>query len=292
MKTSKIVLLAALALATSVCVSQAQTLLLRMPFTDTGGVTTAQSDISTGGSNVVLNVLATNGVAANFQGTPGSGVSGLNVALDFSKNLDLLLGPVADNTASTALNFGVVPTYTATIWFKPQTVGNLSGSHYPRIFSLGQNGTADKATANSLGVFYNNTTTIACAFDTTTLAGAAQPGAFAVGQWYFIAVTYDGTTATIYQGTDSGGAGVTSVATSATANLGLTLNNASGSVLMVGNQVARARPFAGCINDFRFYSGAASASLVEDIRWSSLAPIVTAASGTHQLRLPFYNFAG
>jgi hypothetical protein len=292
MKTSKIVLLAALALATSVCVSQAQTLLLRMPFTDTGPGTTAQSDTSTGGANVTLNTLNNAGTAANFQGIPGSGVSGLNVALDFSKNLDLLLGPVADNTASTALNFGVVPTYTATIWFKPNTVGNLSGSHYPRIFSLGQNGTLDKATANSLGVFYNNTTTIACAFDTTTVVGTAQPGAFAVGQWYFIAVTYDGTTATVYQGTDSGGAGVTSVATSTTANLGLTLTNANGSVLMVGNQVARARPFAGCINDLRFYSGAASASLVEDIRWSSLAPIVTAASGNNQVSLTFTNLTG
>jgi hypothetical protein len=292
MKTSKIVLLAALALVTSVCVSQAQTLLLRMPFNDTGGGTTAQSDTSTGGANVTLTNLNNAGTAANFQGIPGSGVSGLNVALNFSTNLDLLLGPVADNTASTALNFGAVPTYTATIWFKPQTVGNLSGSHYPRIFSLGQNGTADKATANSLGVFYNNTTTIACAFDTTTIAGAAQPGAFTVGQWYFIAVTYDGTTATIYQGTDSGGAGVTSVASQATANLGLTLNNANGSVLMVGNQVARARPFAGWINDFRFYTNAASANFVEDIRWSSLAPKVTAASGNNQVSLTFSNLTG
>src|ERR1035437_1296436 len=157
MKTSKIVLLAALALATSVCVSQAQTLLLRMPFTDTGPGTTAQSDTSTGGSNVVVNLLNNAGVATDFHGIPGGGVSGLGVALDFSANLDLLLGPVAINTASTALNFGVVPTYTATIWFKPNTVGNLSGSHYPRIFILGANGITDKSSANSLGVFYNNT---------------------------------------------------------------------------------------------------------------------------------------
>src|ERR1035437_1008626 len=295
MKTSKIVLLAALALATSVCVSQAQTLLLRMPFTDTGPGTTAQSDTSSGGSNVVLNLLNNTGVATDFPGIPGGGVSGLNVALDFSTNLSVNLGPVADNTASTALNFGVVPTYTATIWFKPNCSGNVtagSATITARIFTLGANGTTDKGAANSLGVFYNNTTTIACGFDTTQVTGTAQPGAFTPGQWYFIAVTYDGATATIYQGTDSGGAGVTSVASQATANLGLTLNNASGSVLMVGNRTALTRPFRGWINDLRFYSGAASASLVEDIRWSSLAPIVTAASGNNQVSLTFPNLTG
>src|ERR1017187_5995475 len=147
MKTSKIVLLAALALATSVCVSQAQTLLLRMPFNDTGGGTTAQSDTSTGGANVALNTLGTNGTAANFQGIPGSGVSGLNVALDFSTNLSLNLGPVADNTASTALNFGTLSAYTATVWFKPNCSGNVtagSSTITSRIFTLGANGVADK----------------------------------------------------------------------------------------------------------------------------------------------------
>jgi hypothetical protein len=299
MKTSRIVLLAALALAMSVCVSQAQTLLLRMPFNDTGGGTTAQSDTSTGGANVVLNTLGTNGVAANFQGIPGSGVSGLNVALDFSTNLSLNLGPVADNTASTALNFGTLSAYTATVWFKPNCSGNVtagSSTITSRIFTLGANGVADKGSANSLGVFYNNTTTINCAFGNgLSLAGSAQPGAFTPGQWYFIAVTYDGATATIYQGTDKGN--ITQVAqqaltagqiTSAT----MTLNNASGSVLMVGNRTARNRLFTGWINDLRFYSGAASANSVEDIRWSSLAPIVTAASGNNQVSLTFPNLTG
>ena len=300
MKTSKIVLLAALALATSVCVSQAQTLLLRMPFNDTGGGTTAQSDTSTGGANVVLNTLDTNGVAANFHGIPGSGVSGLNVALDFSTNLSVNLGPVADNTASTALNFGTLSAYTATVWFKPNCSGNVtagSSTITSRIFTLGANGVADKGVANSLGVFWNNSTTINCAFGNgLSLAGSAQPGAFTPGQWYFIAVTYDGATATIYQGTDSGNI-ITQVAqqaltpaqiTSAT----MTLNNASGSVLMVGNRTARNRLFTGWINDFRFYTNAASANFVEDIRWSSLAPKVTAASGNNQVSLTFSNLTG
>src|SRR5580693_1620400 len=88
MKKIKVILLTLAAVAASVCVSQAQTLLLRMPLTDTGAGTTLASDTSTGGSNVTLNMLAANGTAANFHGKPGSGVSGLVAALDFSTNAD------------------------------------------------------------------------------------------------------------------------------------------------------------------------------------------------------------
>ena len=297
MKNCKLVLLTLLAIAASVCVSQAQTLLLRMPFTYTGAGSTAASDTSTGGANVTLNLLNSSGVAADFHGTPGGGVSGLNVALDFSTNGDLTgspggnaqNGPIAVNTGSTALNFGVVTGYTATIWFKPLTPEFYGSGHYTRIFTLGANGVADKGAANSLGVFWNNSTSINCAFNTgLSLAGSAQPGAFAAGQWYFIAVTYDGATATIYQGIDDG-SGVTSVASQAFTGGVLSLTNASGSVLMVGNQVARGRPFDGWMNDFRFYTNAASANFVEDIRWSSLAPIVAATPGNNQVILNFPN---
>jgi fibronectin type 3 domain-containing protein len=299
MRTLKSNLLAVLTLATSVGVSQAQTLLLRMPFTDTGAGTTAQSDTSSGGANVVLNLLNQSGTPTDFHGIPGGGVSGLNVALDFSTNSDLSgspggnaqNGPIAENT-STALNFGVMTAYTATIWFKALTPEFYGSGHYTRVFTLGANGTADKGVTNSLGVFWNNSTSINCAFNQSlSLAGSVQPGAFAVGQWYFIAVTYDGSTATIYQGTD-GGAGVTSVASQGFAGGTITLNNAGGSVLTVGNQLARARPFDGWINDFRFYSGVASASLVEDIRWSSLAPLVAAVPGNSQVSLTFTNLTG
>src|SRR5580704_17701019 len=88
MKKNRTILLTLAALAASVCVSQAQTLLVRMPFTDTGPGTTCASDPSTGGSNVTVNMLNLTGAAADFHGTPGGGVSGLNVALDFSTNAD------------------------------------------------------------------------------------------------------------------------------------------------------------------------------------------------------------
>ena len=78
MKNSTIVLLALLTLATSLCVSQAQTtLLVRFPFTNTDGLTTLSSDTSTGGSNATLNMLNNAGAAAVFEGSPGGGVSGL-----------------------------------------------------------------------------------------------------------------------------------------------------------------------------------------------------------------------
>jgi fibronectin type 3 domain-containing protein len=298
MKNNKIILMTLAALAASVCVSQAQPLLLRMPLTDTGAGTTLASDTSTGGANVTLTMLNSGGTAADFHGTPGGGVSGLNVALDFSTNGDLTgspggnaqNGPIAVNTGSTALNFGVVTNYTATIWFKALTPEFYGSGHYTRVFTLGANGVVDKGVANSLGVFWNNSTSINCAFNTgLSLAGTTQPGAFAVGQWYFIAVTYDGATATIYQGIDDGN-GVTQVAqqTSFTGGV-LSLTNAAGSVLMIGNQVARGRPFDGWIDDFRFYTNAASANFVEDIRWSSLAPIVAAAPGNNQVTLTFPN---
>src|SRR6266404_9782152 len=131
MKIQNIIFLAVVALAASVCVSQAQlSLQVRIPFTDTNASTTAASDTSTGGSNVVMQLIASNGLPADFHGVQGGGVSGLGVALDFSTNTDFTLGagegaqaglgPVAVTTNS-ALNFGVVSNFTATIWFKAVT---------------------------------------------------------------------------------------------------------------------------------------------------------------------------
>jgi hypothetical protein len=308
MKNNKIIPLALAALVASVCASQAQTLLVRMPFTDTGAGTTCASDTSTGGSNVTLTTLAANGTAANFHGVPGSGVSGLNVALDFSTNSDFPnggpnpdggngttdLGPIAETTGSTGLNFGVMNAYTATIWFKPASAILGVNNQFPRYFILGAHGTTDKAAANSLGMVNPNgaPNSMIGNFDTTSVTETTpEAGAYAVGQWYFVALTYDGTTASIYQGNDNG-TGVSLMVAQAAAGLSIALTNASGSVLAFANRINQQRGFNGWIDDFRFYTNAASENFVEDIRWSALAPIVSAAPGNNQVILTFTNLAG
>jgi fibronectin type 3 domain-containing protein len=279
--------------------ARAQTLLVRMPLTDTGAGTTCASDTSTGGANVTLNMLNMSGGAADFHGTPGGGVSGLNVALDFSTNADFSVagginvegngnGPIADNTSSAALNFGSVTASTGSIWFKANSIMNNSGNFGPRIFVIGKSTTADKAAANSIGLYWQGANEIAATIGTTEVNGPVNAGNFTVGQWYFYAVTYDGTTATIYEGID-GSAGVTAVASQAVST---TIALSGGSVLMIGNRTAQTRPFDGWLDDFRFYSGAASANFVEDIRWSALAPIVGATAGNGEVTLNWPNLAG
>jgi hypothetical protein len=254
---------------------------LRIPFTDTGAGTTAASDTSLGGVAVSLSLVSSNGVPTDYHGVPGSGVSGLNVALDFSTNSDFLLGagegsvaglgPMAGVT-NAALNFGSVTAFTATMWFKPEVVLAGGVTTGPRLFTLGANGVADKGVANSIGLYYQQSNEVEATINATALpptAGVAGP-IVPANQWQFYAITYDGTTATVYQGTD--GSATTVASSTALAGQTVTLNNAGGSVLFIGNRPAAARPFDGWINDFRFYTGAASANAVEDIRWAAVAP--------------------
>ena len=266
------------------------TLKLEIPLTDTAAGTTAGASTNPLGA-LSLQLLNNTGSAANFHGVPGSGVSGLNVALDFSTNADFTFtggdffgsGPIAEARANTNLNFGAVKSFTASIWFKPHDSTTWSGNIGPRIYVLGTNGVTDKGVANSLGLYYQAANEIAVNFNGTQLnpaTGAAGPF-YSLDQWYFYAITYDGTNVTGYQGTD-GADGSTGVSPVLTTNLpGQILNlgtaASAGSTLLIGNRADQTRSFDGWLNDFRFYAAttsmpAATPAQIEDIRWSVLAP--------------------
>ena len=194
-------------------------------------------------------------------------------------------GPIAAAKTSVALNYGAVKSFTTTIWFKPNDSTTWTGSNVgPRIFILGTNGVTDKNAVNSIGLYYQAANEISFNFNGNEVdptAGATGPD-YTLGQWYFYAVTYDGTTVTGYQGTD-GGDGSTGVTKVSSGSLpGLTLNLGSGtspgSTLQIANRsLDQARSFDGWLSDFRFYAStavttAATAAQIEDIRWSDLAP--------------------
>jgi hypothetical protein len=280
----------------------AQTLLVRVPFTDTGAGTTCVSDTSTGGAAVSLQMVNNAGAAADFHGTPGGGVSGLGVALDFSTNTDFTvgpgegeivgLGPMAAVTNS-ALNFGTIGAFTATVWFKAnaQMSSVTDNTVGPRIFTLGTNGTTDKGVTNSLGLYWQTWNEVSVTFGTnqinsinTNNFGATNTTTFVpTNRWLFYAITYDGgNNLSIYSGSDTTPALLlTNTANSLGAGGSGTLPLApqvmtfgpSPTTLQVGNRAnGLSRPFDGWIDDFRFYSGTATANFVEDTRWSAVAP--------------------
>jgi hypothetical protein len=285
---------------------------LEIPFTDSGAGATANAATSALGA-LSLSLLNNAGAAANFHGVPGSGVSGLNVALDFSTNADFSfaggdffgLGPIAVAKTSTALNYGQVKSFTATIWFKPNDSTTWTGNVGPRIYILGTNGVTDKNAANSIGLYYQAANEISFNFNGNEIdptAGATGPN-YTLGQWYFYAVTYDGTTVTGYQGTDGGDGtvGITEVSSGSLPGQILKLGSATspGSTLQIGNRDSdQERSFDGWFNDFRFYSStavttAATAAQIEDIRWSALAPTgLLATIGNNQNTLTWNAVTG
>jgi len=128
-----------------------------------------------------------------------------------------------------------------------------------------------KINSNTIGVVY----------------GSAVP----TNQWFYYALVYNGSAASVYAGSESSPA----VLIATTNNLpGPQLINfgASGS-LMVGNRLALDRALDGWVQDFRFYTFATNLSFVEDIRWSALGPAsLTALPGYNQVNLSWSALAG
>ena len=297
MKTMRIVVLTAVTLAMSLGVCRAQPLVpnpatsVRFPFTDLSTGATDYSSPSDATFGVSLNISNYNrfAVLTNFHGIYGSGTSGLHVALDLSSNGDfatpggegssLGTGPVVVVTNS-ALDFGTIGSFTASIWSKPKNAANSATTEI-RLFILGITG--DKGNAANLSLFWNSVNQLDGTVGATTVAGAVptwpttdDPGVFPTNQWLFQCLTYDGTTATLYVGSDGGGPLTVSGTATVTTTIALTGANDE---LQIGNrQSTLARPFCGWLDDFRFYgstaavTGAATASQVEDIYWSAQAP--------------------
>jgi hypothetical protein len=220
------------------------------------------------------------GMAEDYHGAARSGVAGVTMgsrALNFSTNTTPgATGSIAATTNAN-LNFGNVSNFVVTMWFK-QTV-LLPGNIGPRMFVLGNSTNTDCGTSNSLGMKFQDASDL-WFFVNTNQATASFGTSLPVGTWIFVAMSYNGTNVSLYEGTDQSSASLVSV-TPALHQV-VPLGNAAS--LDIGNRLDRTRDFAGWIDDFRFYSGAGDASFVESVRQSAAGPFgLTARAGNSQV---------
>src|ERR1019366_4683101 len=201
-------------------------------------------------------MLNKNGGGTNLHGAANSGVAGLtnpNRALNLSSNTSQ--GGTGNFAAVTnsALGLGNVTSFVVTWWMK-QSVG-LPGNIGPRMFILGSStNNADSGVANSISMKWQDAADLYF-YVNTVQATAAFGSNLPTNKWIFVAMAYDGTNVTLYEGTETTSA--TLVGTKATAGQIVPLGSTAS--LFLGNRLGRDRDFAGWIDDFRFYTGAGSA---------------------------------
>lgn len=265
------------------------TLKLRYAFDDAGPGTSTPSDASNGGVDAPLQMFNSGGVPTDYHGAAGSGVAGLTMAsraLNFSANSSQGgSGPIAATTNAN-LGFGLVSNFVATMWFK-QTV-QLPGNIGPRLFVLGNATNVDCGTSNSIGMKFQDASDL-WFFVNTNLAPAAFGSSLPLNVWIFVAMAYDGTNVSLYEGTDSSDAKL--ISTTHIAGQTVPLGNAAS--LDLGNRLNRDRDFAGWIDDFRFYTGAGDLSFVESVRQSASGPAgLSATPGNHQVTLTWNPLLG
>jgi beta-galactosidase len=262
------------------------TLKVRFPFDDAGPGTTTPSDTGNGGVNVSLQMLNQSGGSTNLHGAAGSGVAGLtnpNHALNLSMNPNQGASAGASGNfaavTNSALGFGAVTNFVATVWMKQLYL--LPADYGPRMFLLGNGTNADCGTANSIGVKFQDAEDLYF-FVNTAQAVAAFGSSLPTNTWIFLAMAYDGTNVTLYEGTDLTSA--TLISTTAVAGQAVSLGSAAS--LFLGNRPDRARCFAGWIDDFRFYDGVGDLSFVESVRQSAAGPAgLSATPGNNQVSL-------
>ena len=231
-------------------------------------------------AGVSLNIVNAAGFASDLHGALGSGVGGAGRSLDFSSaSAQGGTGPLASTVGNSTINFGVVSNFTATLWIKPRST--LLGGFFPRLFSLGTNGTTDRATADSLQLLSNgnqysggNTTSVQ-GFVNTFQTSPTAYGAFDMptNQWRFLAMTYDGTTLNFYGGSETNAVALLSSTSLAAGNVNL----GNSWTLFLGNNITgangpRSRAFRGQLDDVRFYLGVASVNYLESVRAAATAP--------------------
>jgi hypothetical protein len=266
------------------------TLKLRYAFDDAGPGTTTPSDTSSGGVNVALQMLNTTGGTTNLHGAAYSGVAGLTTG---SRAMDLTSNPgqgVTGNLAAatnSALGFGNVTNFAVTMWFK-QSVG-LPANIGPRMFILGNSTNTDCGTANSIGMKFQDAADLYF-FVNTVQATAAFGTNLPTNSWVFVAIAYDGTNVSLYEGTDLTPAALISK-TSAPGQV-VPLPAASAAIF-IANRLGKDRDFDGWVDDFRFYTGAGDSSFIESIRQAAAGPAgLTAFAGDHQVELTWSPLLG
>jgi fibronectin type 3 domain-containing protein len=270
-------------------VAYGPTLKLRYAFDDSGTGTTTPSDTSGGGVNVSLSMLNKNGGTTNLHGAANSGVAGLTTgsrALNLFSNTSQGGNGNFAAVTNAALGFGNVTNFAVTMWFK-QSVG-LPLNIGPRMFVLGNSTNSDCGTANSIGMKFQDAANLYF-FVNTVQATAAFGSNLPTNTWVFLAMVYDGTNVTLYEGTDLASASLVST----TGTSGQTVPLSSTASLFIGNRLARDRDFAGWIDDFRFYTGAGDASFVESVRQAAVGPSGLAASpGNNRVALAWNPLLG
>ena len=265
---------------------------VRFAFDDAGPGTTTPSDTSGGGVSVTLPMINSSGGTTNLHGAANSGVAGLtnpNRALNLSMNPNQGSSGVSGNFAAvtnSTLGFGNVTNFVVTMWMKqlyylPANIG-------PRLFVVGNSTNADCGTANSIGMKFQDAADLYF-FVNTTQATASFGSNLPTNTWIFVAMAYDGTNITLYEGTDV--TPVTLISTTAAANLTVPLGIAASVFLC--NRLDRARCFAGWFDDFRFYTGAGDPSFVESVRRSAAGPASLAGvAGNNQVSLTWNALPG
>jgi beta-galactosidase len=263
---------------------------VRYAFDDTGTGTITPSDTSSGGVNVALQMLNKNGAGTNLHGAANSGVAGLTTG---SRALNLSSNPSQGGSGNfaavtnTAFGFGNVTNFAVTMWFK-QSVG-LPANIGQRMFILGNSSNTDCGTANSIGMKFQDAADLYF-FVNTVQATAAFGSNLPTNTWIFVAMVYDGTNVTLYEGTEL--ASATLVSTTVAAGQTVPLSSSTAS-LFIGNRLARDRDFAGWIDDFRFYTGGGDASFVESVRQAAVGPSGLAASpGNNRVTLAWNPLLG
>ncbi len=278
---------------------------LHFAFSDAPGSVTTVSDtnLNSGAVTTSLTMLGTNGTTAvDLHGAVGSGVNGAvtgNRAMDFTSDLTSSQGNTqpANNTANAVSaqdwgdtnllalgNGGVITNFVATIWIKQ--VAQQPANIGPRLWILnaGATGVDSGGSSGCLGLKFQmaNQLYLQIDGDVETL-GPANASNFPTNQWLFFAVTYDGTTASMFYGTDSSATALLGSATTSSRVINLNANGATNASLTIGNRNTLDRGFNGWINDFRFYNGSPSSStalaFVENIRRSGVPTPVTISSG-------------
>ena len=260
---------------------------LRVPFDGAPNppdTSTIPSDTSGGGAQVTMQMLDGTGAPANYCGLAGSGVAGANNgsrALDFScngTNQPGIPGPVAATTNAN-LGFGNVTNFVVSCWFKQNALMAPGANIGPRLFVLGGGTPSDTGADNSLGLKFQTAGQLYLQLGATSVPFSIN---LQTNNWVFVAAVYDGSSLSIYQGTDGA---VASLATNlfVSANLGF----GSSGALFVGNRQDRQRSFDGLMNDFRFYLGVGDAAFVENIRLLAARPPwgLSAAAGGGQVTL-------
>ena len=217
--------------------------------------------------------------AGNGVGTGGaSGVGGQNGAVVKLEN------STGANSLATLGNNGSgnITNFTITLWFNKKYPYNASAAIGERFFVLNAGTTTgDKGAANALALYIQDKNYLEFTIGTsgypafaptaiTNIDPNLYANGYAVSNWYFAAVTYDGTNVVMYLGDLTHDA--FAISTNALANQVTVLGAAAS--MGLGNRGNGQRGLNGWMQDFRFYNGAGDSNFVNSVR----SELLTAAS--------------